>query len=75
MHYSPLRQKHEHITCLELPFFLKRIWPRKLNTFLKSTGSGEHFDVKIEILSIPDSEIPKSVLKIDKQKSVRFCSF
>ena len=64
-----------HFTCLELPLLLQRIWPRKLNTFLKSTGSGEHFDVKIEILTILGSEIPKSVLKIGKQKSVRFCSF
>ena len=34
---------------------------RKTEYILKSTGSGEHFDIKIKIVSTPNSEIPKSV--------------
>ena len=62
-------------TPLELPLLLYKNPPEKLNTILKSTGSGEHFDIKIKIVSTPDSEIPKSVLIIVKQNVVRFCSF
>ena len=42
-------------------FYFRKIRHSKVIVFLNSTSSGEHFDIKIEIVPTPDSEIPKSV--------------
>ena len=45
------------LTCLEPPLLLQKNGPSELIVFLKSTGSGEDFDVKIEIVSTADFDL------------------
>ena len=43
-------------TCLEPWLLLQKNGPSELIVLLKSTGSSEHFDIKIKIVSTADSE-------------------